>query len=96
MSGLNNAYVIVEINKMIPGNTFSDTNETWFNQLRDLFREMKSNGCNIMFVCGTEETLFEDCTDFLDYVDIHVNTDTFSLFLINIFLERNLIAVRHN
>ncbi len=87
MYGINNAYVIVEINKFISGNTFSDTNTVFFNLLSSLFYEMKSNGCKIMFVCGTEEALFENCTDFLDYVDIHVNTDIFSMFLINIFLR---------
>lgn len=38
-----------------------------------------------MFICGTDESLFENYNHFLTYVDIHINTDIFSSFMIQIF-----------
>ena len=43
------------------------------------------NNCKIMFICGTDENRFGQYTNFLDYVDIHVNTDIFYLYVAAIF-----------
>lgn len=50
--------------------------------LKNIFSAMKENGCEIMFVCGTDEVYFIDNNrnEFLDFVDIHVNTDIFYTF----------------
>lgn len=45
----------------------------------------EDNNCKIMFICGTDESRFGQYTNFLDYVDIHVNTDIFYLYVAAIF-----------
>lgn len=74
---ISDAYVIFEIrngfSKRIP------------YMLEDIFCNMKNNNCQIMFICGTEELRFAGYNSFLDYADIHINTDTFSTFLGSIF-----------
>lgn len=42
---------------------------------------MEYYGCKIMFICGTDETKFVYENEFLEYVDIHINTDTLTTFL---------------
>lgn len=82
------APVIFEMRYGFDNETVSDYNFALF--LKDFFETLKFRECRIMFVCGTDEQLFEsnaDYTEFLDYVDIHVNTDKMSLFLSTIFFN---------
>lgn len=81
------AYVIFEMNTGFRGNADRLLGEPIFPEtLENLFRILKRQGCHIMFICGTEESMFENCNDFLAYVDIHVNTDLTNLFLMNVFM----------
>lgn len=52
-------------------------------QLEDMFSTLKGQGCRIMFICGTEEARFYEYNDFLQYVDIHINTDLLTLYVDN-------------
>ncbi len=54
------------------------------DKLRGIFYTMKTNNCEIMFICGTDEMRFFTHNDFLDYVDIHINTDQLTVFIANI------------
>lgn len=74
---ISDAYVIFEIR-----NGFS---RQISYMLEDIFCNMKNNNCQIMFICGTEELRFAGYNSFLDYADIHINTDAFSTFLSSIF-----------
>lgn len=59
--------------------------------LYDIFSTMKGNGCKIMFICDTDEARFSNPdynkhdqyhgNVFLDYVDIHINTDRLLIFI---------------
>lgn len=53
--------------------------------LSDIFEMWDGMGCKIMFLCGTDENLFFQHNDFLQFVDIHINIDMLTQFLINIF-----------
>ncbi len=48
------------------------------------FSEMKNAGCKIMFICARDENYFKQFNGFLDYVDIHINTDIYDTFLLNV------------
>ncbi len=86
-TSITNAYVIFEMNKGFVGNLDMMANTVIFpNTLKYYFSMLKEQGCHIMFVCGTEEALFENCNSFLDYVDIHINTDIFNLLVYNVFM----------
>ncbi len=59
-------------------------------RLKDIFEDMYSKNCRIMFINGMEEVRMldwnmnlYDCpyTEFLDYVDIHINLDIFTVFV---------------
>ncbi|MCH5165965.1 MAG: hypothetical protein J1G01_06150 [Clostridiales bacterium] len=79
---LSNCYVIFEMRYGLKVEITGENN--FVIKLRDFFRDLKVKGCQIMFICGTEEKLFaysDEHTEFLDFVDIHVNTDLMSLFL---------------
>mgnify|MGYP001153226242 CR=1 FL=1 len=67
----------------------TDTNDT----LSDLFSSWRSDGCKVIFVNGVEESRLlgldldydtSPYTEFLEYVDIHINTDIFTIFMDNI------------
>ena len=67
----------------------TDTNDT----LSDLFSSWRSDGCKVIFVNGVEEARLlgldldydtSPYTEFLEYVDIHINTDIFTIFMDNI------------
>ena len=51
--------------------------------LEDMFSTLKGQGCRIMFICGTEEARFYEYTDFLQDVDIHINTDLITPYVDN-------------
>ena len=80
-------YVIFEISNDLEY-AVDDTNSStsiYTDSLETIFREWNENGIEVMFICGTEEVRFENHNDFLDYVDIHVNTDIFDIFTMSIF-----------
>lgn len=52
--------------------------------LLQFFSNLKSKDCKIMFICNTDGLIFTGYDAFLDYVDIHVNTDVFSTFFSNV------------
>lgn len=54
-------------------------------KLKSHFQTLKATEVEIMFICGMEEVRFENHNAFLDYVDIHVNTDIFDIFTMSIF-----------
>ena len=67
-------------------NALIETNDT----LSDLFSSWRSDGCKVIFVNGVEEARLlgldldydtSPYTEFLQYVDIHINTDMFTLFV---------------
>ena len=67
-------------------NALIETNDT----LSDLFSSWRSDGCKVIFVNGVEEARLlgldldydtSPYTEFLEYVDIHINTDMFTLFV---------------
>ena len=80
---MQNALIIYELNELLPfqfsyGKSYQPT-----YQLYDTFYELKLNNCRIMFICNTDETLFNDRNGsnmFLDLVDVHINTDIYSFF----------------
>lgn len=53
--------------------------------LEYIFRNLKEECTNnsIMFICGTDEALFSNYSNFLNYVDIHINTDIATIFMYN-------------
>lgn len=76
-----NAYVIVEFKKLPKEKNVTSI----FN---NYFPELKQNNCKVMFICGTDESYisnYPSYTDFLDYVDIHINTDLKYIFFLNIY-----------
>lgn len=82
-----NSYVIFDVREKMPmeyDEEFSDDNVTFADILLEVFTEWKNMGCKIMFISGTDEELFRNRNDFLDYVDIHVNTDVFTVFFANV------------
>lgn len=67
--------------------------------LNIIFSDMKQNNCKIMFINGTEEACLLDnnldyynCanTDFLDFVDIHINLDIFTIFMDTILADTEI------
>lgn len=83
---LRNEYVVFELGDklsyQVDNPNAVDTVPDW---LYVIFSTMKENGCHIMFICGTDEARFVTKNQFLDYVDIHINTDIFDTFIMNIF-----------
>lgn len=72
----------------------------FFVLLYDTFKELKEAGFKIMFICNTDEPIFEskmwvdvekngvvekEC--FLNYVDIHINKDIMEPYLLNIVYD---------
>lgn len=55
--------------------------------LLTMFSSMKGNGCEIMFIFGTAEQRWAEYNYFLNYVDIHINTDIFYIFLSSVFAD---------
>lgn len=86
---ISNAYVIFEMSRGLPGAIEGDGTVPFTTTLNSLFRDLKSRNCKIMFICGTDEALFndEEQTAFLANVDIHVNTDKWYLFYSNVFYD---------
>ena len=51
--------------------------------LEDMFSTLKGQGCRIMFICGTDETILNEYYDFLLFVDIHIKTDIITSYVDN-------------
>lgn len=87
--GISNAYVIFEMSRGLPGAIEGDGTVPFTTTLDSLFSSLKSRNCKIMFICATDEALFNDAehTAFLTNVDIHVNTDKWYLFYSNVFYD---------
>lgn len=84
---ISNAYVIFELLREFPMTVIPESGETFVitDELAAIFEALKAHNCRIMFVCGTDEGRFYNHTEFLDYVDIHVNLDVFYMFYSTIF-----------
>lgn len=84
---IRNAYILFEIRTPILKQVVpEDADEPVLTEiLYNMFAKMKENNCKIMFINGTDETLFGEYTDFLDKVDIHVNINILHLFIASIF-----------
>ena len=84
---LQNDYVVFELADAIVSQIDNPNND--YDLLTDLllemFSTMKENGCQIMFICGKDEAMFLNHNEFLDYVDIHINTDILDIFIMNVF-----------
>lgn len=85
---ISDAYVIFEMRwamkvQVIP----EDGSEPKLTEnLYNIFYSLhEKKNCKVMFICGTDESRFGQYTNFLDYVDIHVNTDIFYLYVAAIF-----------
>ena len=81
-SSVANDYVIFEVRSGI---------DDWVSiagcALYNVFSYFDSKDCKIMFICGTEELKFYKQNDFLDFVDIHINTDLLTVFLSSLFYK---------
>ena len=81
-SDVANAYVIFELRSGI---------YDWVSiagcALYDVFSYFDGKDCKIMFINGTEELKFYKQNDFLDFVDIHINTDLLTVFLSSLFYK---------
>lgn len=84
---VSNSFIIFEIRQELPREIDKEDSYLFTDLLFDLFGYLKDNGCKIMFICGTDESRFETHNDFLDYVDIHINTDMFTLFAYSIIQD---------
>ena len=86
---VSNTYVIFEMQQSLGMSIINEGEEgiPLFNLFQSMFSSMKGNGCEIMFIFGTEEERWAEYNDFLDYVDIHINTDILYLFLGNVFTD---------
>lgn len=85
---IRDAYVIFEMESGFKREIVeSGETPTEISLLDSLFQTLKQRGCKIMFICGTDEMCFRvnNYNSFLDYVDIHVNTDIWQLFIGNVF-----------
>ncbi len=77
--------VILDIRNSI--RPMPNDDDTWADYLLYFFQSVKDENCRTMFICETDETWFNDATDFLDYVDVHINTDLITPFMYNILKD---------
>ena len=80
LSVADNSIVIVDIQKRLDiikrnREEFSSTNSSVMFDLEYVFSTLKTNNCKIMFISGTDEDTFYYRRSFLNYVDVHVDTD---------------------
>lgn len=89
ISNFDDALVIFEISNGF--STFAYHGSTYFvDELYDLFSNLKSNNCDILFISGTPEIRYENHNDFLDYVDFHIICGLLELFTLNVFYQIDL------
>ncbi len=87
---INDSFVIFEL--LNGFESYYNRNNVFFtDELEDVFETLKYNGCYIMFICATDELIYESDNDFLDYVDFHVITSSKHHMILNFFyyLENN-------
>ena len=77
--------VILDIRNSI--RPMPNDDDTWADYLLNFFQSVKDENCRTMFICGTDEARFNDDTEFLDYVDVHINTDLTTPFMYNILKD---------
>lgn len=94
-----NALVIFDMSAglMEDHNPNSDPDLYFTCKLKAIFSSLKEEDCKIMFICGTQEIRFStpgelnnsqgNLNEFLDYVDIHVNVETFDTFYMSKIVE---------
>lgn len=89
LSSAKNAYVILEIRtRFLPQPIAEGESEPYLtHNLRHLFLGLKGENCEIMFICGTDESFFGSYKEFLSFADIHVNTDVLYLYFATIFKQ---------
>ena len=87
---LNESYIIFEMTDDFTLNEYNQ-NEKFIDILYKLFKQFKNNGNYVMFISNTDEMLYKNHNDFLDYVDFHIITDTLTHFILNTvyYLEQN-------
>lgn len=95
---ISNSFIIFEVRKGL--NVKLSNGGIFTDYLYDTFSSWKEKNCKIMFICNTDEELFTDLNfvsssaspakyyynDFLEYVDIHINTDILSYFMASIVM----------
>ena len=87
---ISNAYIIFEIsNGFTLTAEFESPNPTVTSALKTIFQWWKLHNCDIMCILNTDEFIFsyDGYDDFLAYADIHVNTDVFTQFCSNLFVN---------
>lgn len=89
LSAISNAYIIFEMRRGFSHDKKYPGHLIFTDYLKNIFSEMKSNGCSIFFICGTSEALFYDYNEFLDYVDTHISCPVFDTFVLSIFKALN-------
>ena len=86
-----NAFVIFERRTEENIDMNSDQGRNFFEMLEELFSSIKTQGCKIMLIYGTNEAKFnpESMPDtynkFLEYIDIHINLDIFYNYMDSVF-----------
>ena len=83
--GIENSYVIFE--KRYPFIYVADNGSVplFTDTLYEFFAMLQENGCDILFICGTDEIYFSRYNEFLDCANAHINMDLSELFFANVF-----------
>lgn len=79
------SFVIIDV-RLSGGSVLS----SWFSIMDTICYDLQNAGCLVMYINNHDEGRFENSSNalsFLDYVDIHVNTDLDDLFMDNAFRE---------
>lgn len=93
-----NSYVIFEMSDGLSEKTDPVPVQSYFTDvLEDIFSYLKeTKSCQIAFVCDTDETRFSNYNDFLDYVDLHINTDLRTVFVYSLLNYYGLLNYDSN
>ncbi len=78
-------FIIFELTYGLPVQKASEIKNT--DLLKTFFQTLKNRNYKVMFICDTDERSFKLDNQFLDFVDIHINTDRYTDFALNIFYE---------
>lgn len=81
---ISNAYVIFELTQELEEEIVPTNSTATIQILETIFFHLKERGCEIMFICSTDEMLFSDYAGFLNYVDVHINTDMICVFMTSV------------
>ena len=77
---ITNAYVIIECYYKFKKSE-NGSLEARLSELKTIFSTLKLNGCETMFVCATDQNQFIHNRNFLNYVDLHIDTDAYYTFI---------------